>query len=684
MKVDSNALLLDRRGAAMVFGIFFAVFLLACVFKLYGVAEVLLYRQHQQDAADASAFAAAVVNARGMNLIALINMTMAAVLAVLVGLRLAQTLCIIGIALCAVLAYPTMGNSMSYVPTLAKASYKIENKMIKKVKKVMPKVLSALHMAGKAVSVVVPLGSNARVLEVAKTQHGQRVGLALPSRLTLPVEDGQFIDLCRHAGALAAEIAMFPLSPVIRGRVKDGIASASGAIAAAAPDWFCGEQAKGQKPDMDPGGELDPISLPVMPRQQECDEITKKVQAMEEASDADLAELEQVCSGAAVEFLASSPGQDGLAREGEPLCPTDCLTNPRSSCPPAGTELCDPAQAAEIDGYAVVTGQSTIVAGGEGSPYGVRLQLAHEQCDPRAPHNYPLGGFSWVQQTITYRYDWNAKTKKHEHNERFDLPHATTLVRNKDEDRSIPCGDGGVVGAGYGADPSKVCESVGFCSNEDASAIGSGPCIPLNTDSYFQTHMVVVGILRCAELRPHEKVETPDIDMEKELNQSKKKSQNTSPFQLEKDVWLGGSDFQLRAVVIGQAPNITGGEGVKLATWGKEEERLDQALTEVPQGIGCFALSQAEYYFDLAAFPKFSDQQKQEDRVEWLWNQGWVSRLRPFRLSYKKTDAPRSKKLGYDSEQSQFADPSKPAEPSLDLSSVAGEKGASDLGAMLQ
>ncbi len=683
MRSAARAVVMDQRGAAMVFGIFFAVFLFACVYKLHGLLEVMLFRQHQQDAADASAFASAVVHARGMNLIALINMTMAAVLSVLVGLRLAQTVVIVGISLCAALAYPTMGSSLSYVPKLAQTSTQLK-RVTDKVSDTLPNILSALHIAGKAISVVIPLGSNARVIDVA-LQHGQDVGFALPSRFTLPVEDGKFIDLCRHAGVLAADIAMLPFKPIVSGRVEDAIGKATGAIAQAAPDWFCGKQAQGKKPDLDPGGDLDPITLPVLPRQKRCNELSEKFQRTDH-SDAQLeAEVEEACNAASVEYLASSPGENGLSRDGEKLCPSDCDVRPRPTCPPTGTELCDQAQSDEVDRHAYATRQSSIVASGPGSPYGQRLKLAHQQCDPAAPHSHPLGGFHWVEQTITRQYVWNPVTKRFEKG--GEVPHPTTKrVTRKDKEGDLPCGPGGVVGKAWGTKWDEVCEDEGQCSDAQGQARSSGPCIPLNADPYWQTHQRVIGILRCVEQRPHEKVETPDLDMEEELNKSKKskkKQKNTSPFQLDKEVWLGGSDFQQRAIVVRSVPDIVGAKAVKVARWGARDDPADEKLSKLSRSVGGIALAQAEYYFDVGAFPDFSAQEKAADRVEWMWNQGWVARLRSFRLSYKKADGPRQKKVDYDSEQAAFRDPSKPAAPAEDLGAFEGNSAAKDLKKLL-
>jgi hypothetical protein len=657
----------DQRGAAMAFGLFFAVFLLASVYRLHGIVEAILYRQHQQDAADAAAFTGAVVCARGMNLLALINMTMAAALAVLVGLRLAQTLCLLGIVLCGALATPTMGASMNFAPRLAKAAVRIE-RLARQVNKRLPGVLSQLHRAGKAVSVVVPVGAAGRVVDVGVGQYGMEYALAVPGRLALPVEDGSFYDLCRHAGELAGRVAFLPVAPVVSGRVEDGLASAVGALATAAPDWFCGKSAKGKKPDMDPGGELDPLILPVLPGQRACSELSSKY-AKREATPAQLLELETVCESASLEQLASTPGRDGRAREGEPLCPHDCVTNPRASCPPEGGTDCDPAMLEQVHASARRLGRSTLVPGGDDSPFAKRLRLAHEQCDPAAPHTHPLGGFSWTQQFVTYAYEWNGL-----HYERHEVQtlHPPRVVRLSLDDRSLPCGPQGAVGEHYGNDPRVVCESPPACTDpfgKELAGMARQACPghgghPMR---YWESVTRVTGILQCAELRPHDKVETPDLDLELELAGTRQKGQNTSPLQLESGAWLGGSDFQQRAVTIGKQPAFLGDEVVQLAAWGaSDHERA--SLSEVSESVGAVALSQAEYYFDVRTFDKFADQSPQHsDRIEWMWHQGWVARLRPFRLHHGKADGPRKGEARLDTEQREFSRDTQ-AVPEQDLS----------------
>jgi len=68
----------DQRGATMVIGIFMAIVMVGMLYFVWGIGEAIVYRQEMQDASDAAAYDSAVIEARGMNLIALLNVIMAA------------------------------------------------------------------------------------------------------------------------------------------------------------------------------------------------------------------------------------------------------------------------------------------------------------------------------------------------------------------------------------------------------------------------------------------------------------------------------------------------------------------------------------------------------------------------------------------------------------------------------
>jgi hypothetical protein len=100
----------DERGAVMVLGLMLGAFTVAALFYLVDVGYASVWREATQDAADATAFEAAVWEARGMNVIAAINIFIAIAMAVLVAWRLVM----FGIGVMAVLA-----GISCFVPPLA-------------------------------------------------------------------------------------------------------------------------------------------------------------------------------------------------------------------------------------------------------------------------------------------------------------------------------------------------------------------------------------------------------------------------------------------------------------------------------------------------------------------------------------------------------------------------------------
>lgn len=69
-------LLSDTSGATMVMGVFMAAMLVGMIYYVWGIGGAVVHRERLQDAADTAAFGAAVIEARGMNLICVLNMIM--------------------------------------------------------------------------------------------------------------------------------------------------------------------------------------------------------------------------------------------------------------------------------------------------------------------------------------------------------------------------------------------------------------------------------------------------------------------------------------------------------------------------------------------------------------------------------------------------------------------------------
>ena len=75
---EDQGLLRDQAGATMVMGIFMAMLLVGLIYYVWGIGDAVMVRERMQDASDTASFSAAVIHARGMNLISLMNMIMAA------------------------------------------------------------------------------------------------------------------------------------------------------------------------------------------------------------------------------------------------------------------------------------------------------------------------------------------------------------------------------------------------------------------------------------------------------------------------------------------------------------------------------------------------------------------------------------------------------------------------------
>lgn len=75
----------DTDGAVMVIAVFMSAFLVGCLWYIVGVGDAIMYKQNMSAGADATAYVGAVYNARGMNVIALLNIIMVAVVVVLIA-----------------------------------------------------------------------------------------------------------------------------------------------------------------------------------------------------------------------------------------------------------------------------------------------------------------------------------------------------------------------------------------------------------------------------------------------------------------------------------------------------------------------------------------------------------------------------------------------------------------------
>jgi hypothetical protein len=246
---DQGDLRHDQSGAIMVVGVFISTVLAGAVFFIMGTGDAIVYRQRVQDAADAITYTSAGFHARGMNIIVLINLVMAALLGVLILFRMLIVMLGIAIALCT--ACVAAGPFCPLSPLCASVLSPMINieirlsKASKKYADVLDKALPVLSGLQKVVALSTPYVGAYKGYKVAeKYEPVVTSGFALsPSmvpttkRLGLPVQEMDYPKFCKKAAELAVGDAAFGWM----GAVGSALGTLAGAIAGSFPGFFCGE-----------------------------------------------------------------------------------------------------------------------------------------------------------------------------------------------------------------------------------------------------------------------------------------------------------------------------------------------------------------------------------------------------------------------------------------------------------
>lgn len=228
----SRSLARDGGGAVMVMGVFMAALMVGFIYYVKGIGDAILFRERMQDAADSAAFAGAAVHARGMNLIALINISSAAVLSVVAATRVISRYVAPVAAAIALVSAPAQRPGIQAVGAAAANHERLARRL---------SVLRAANTAASAVATAIPLAAEARAMGAASGAFRPPVEDAFPypAFRPLPVEDGAIEQLPARAAPSAVPLAGIPFRPfsialgVIQGD-PGAVAARAGAEASAA------------------------------------------------------------------------------------------------------------------------------------------------------------------------------------------------------------------------------------------------------------------------------------------------------------------------------------------------------------------------------------------------------------------------------------------------------------------
>jgi hypothetical protein len=231
----------DDRGAVMVMATFAALFLVALVYHVAGVGGAALEQQIMQDAADATAYSAATADARGMNILALINLVMAAVLSVLVAIKVLQAVLAAAIAAVGVACVVTSGAACGAMAPLGVALQRVTD-IADDLEPQVKRILQGLEKAADVVNEVVPVLAEAEAVYVSTRGEYDpaELGFAWPVAEELPTRKGSFEELCEKAGEDVVVASTFFLPGGLPEMAESTVGELVGGVAGSFSSYFCG------------------------------------------------------------------------------------------------------------------------------------------------------------------------------------------------------------------------------------------------------------------------------------------------------------------------------------------------------------------------------------------------------------------------------------------------------------
>jgi hypothetical protein len=215
----------DRRGFILIVACVMGALLVGALWYVASVGDAIVFRERMQDAADATAFEDAVWQARGMNAIAMLNIVMAAVLAVLVALRVVELLCAayitVTLLVCFIpgldVACPPLADFLPTVRSGLKKVLDLDNKIAPKIMDAIFALNQAEEVVAAAAPVLATLESSLNNMAFYGSPIDATVGLSLS--LVPPAVDNKISE--SGSGGNGFPVRMGTLTPGKKGAIKE-------------------------------------------------------------------------------------------------------------------------------------------------------------------------------------------------------------------------------------------------------------------------------------------------------------------------------------------------------------------------------------------------------------------------------------------------------------------------------
>ncbi len=229
----------EKRGAVMILSLFMSMFMIGNLWFLIGIGDSVVWRQRMQEAPDHAGFSSAVVHAKGMNFIAMLNAVMLVLVIIYILMGIIHD----------ILALLCVMTGFACIP------FKAWQQVWHGYFNVMKPICRAIHTAEEAISYGAPwvgMGVGAKLgQEYGQKTHQHPKLTVLPLSLSmmpgrtagdgsggrglakfgLPVEARPFSALCDKVGRLAEQgggslLGMTGMSAGAAGGVMSGLISA--------------------------------------------------------------------------------------------------------------------------------------------------------------------------------------------------------------------------------------------------------------------------------------------------------------------------------------------------------------------------------------------------------------------------------------------------------------------------
>tara|TARA_R110002073_G_scaffold336104_2_gene530358 strand:- start:10647 stop:12455 length:1809 start_codon:yes stop_codon:yes gene_type:complete len=527
----------NENGAVMVMAVFMAMIVIGALYYLSGLGAAIVAQERMQDAADATAFSSAVIHARGMNLLALINIILASLLAILVMLSMLASM--LGLAAKILFAVAFL------VPPAATPAAKseVESNAVGKIEKALRKpvggAMKAMSGVQKILKPAIPLLANVNALKLSSENYQPvvKAGITFPIFTGLPAVDGDRRKLCLKAGEYAAELVMTPLEAVLgTGKIvsyaMDPLKEMARTAGEAYALYYCGE---GPKPKP-PSHTMD-VPIPVLQtaaqvgcekykREADCKKYTEELQEVKDA------------------YNATTGTCDSGNTTIDELCKVQ-RRKARSECDPRRNHLMTHVsyRRANVTRYYHLEGKRVVEDRAKRTQEGGRVLKEETPGGGRLgfPILCQMPGFD-VGLTRDYtKWDFDADEPLCHKN--FDKPEL------KDFEET-------------------------------------------NETTLSRTHVEFTDVLGCLE----ERTFTSEVGNAQATPEMKK----SKPQEMCNCARQGESMFQIRSLVTGDADSLTG-DASKRIVLATGADPIEESLLEGVGGLlGKFAMAQAEFYFDSA------------------------------------------------------------------------------------